>query len=339
MQQERQIFSKLSQILLLISSGIVLTELPGLTVALAPTSGSVILPPTGTSNNVGRNGISAASAFVDDIILDTITFSGVTFSRTQGALSYAQQATVTSGREYINAEYGDSDTGSDANPNPYVAAGIISEGTPLSNSTRESTDPAIQDRAITAAFNSLSLAQGIDGESAASYAYQAIFQQGIVDNNLTVDSVPEIVFFERGVDADFTVQVITGGTFALPIFAPTTITVARANLTPSGFFIDTIEIPTGEQLGVVGFDLNDFGLIADEVIYGVSVTSINNSGADIYGQVLTAENTSQFRPVPSALSETAVPEPATIVSSIMALGVGIVMKIYCSRSKKTKQAS
>lgn len=46
------------------------------------------------------------------------------------------------------------------------------------------------------------------------------------------------------------------------------VTVTRANLTPSGVFIDTSEINNGQELGVVGIDLTEFGVNATTAIHG-----------------------------------------------------------------------
>lgn len=300
------------KILLLTSLGTVLTASPGWATGIKPSSMTVSVP--AGSNNGTRDGKSAATAFIDDILLDTITFGGVTFQSQNSAFKAAQRVEVTSGAGQINAEYGDSDTGSDGNPNPFVSGGIVSEGASLPNITRESADSTIQDSAIEAAFSSLSLSQGVDGEGP-DYSFNLIFQQGIVDNSTAVDQVPELIFFERGVNSDFSVQAITGGTLANPTFAPNTVKFLRSDLQPTGVYIDTIEITNGQQLGAVGIDLNDFGLSAAEAIYGIRLTSLKSSGADMYGQFVSAQDPSQFKNVPSKLSGTPVPEPLTIFGS------------------------
>lgn len=315
--------SNLSKVLLLASVGTVLTTSPGWAAVLKPTSVNVTVPTN--SQNGTRNGASAGQAYVDDILLDSITFSGTTFRSNNGQFRAIERANVISGAANVNAEFGDNDTGSDGNPNPFVSAGIISEGATLPETTRESTDPSIQSSSIRAAFNSLSVAQGVDGEGA-NYNLQLIFQNGITDNSSAADQIPELVFFERGANSQFTVRAITGNSLTNnPTYAPTTVSVVNNDYFKSGKYIDTNEIDSGQELGVVGIDLNDFGLGANDVVYGVSLTSINGSGADLYGQFVSAENINQFR------VREGVPEPLTILGSGIALGFGVLMQRKSSR--------
>lgn len=193
-------FGKLSKLLLLTSVGI-LTASPGWAVVVAPTSIVVSVPagsnnsqPAGNITYTGNGGASGATtsalssngqtvtnAFVDDILLSSITFAGTTISSTSNpattrirpGLSNTQGtgALVSSGRNFISATYGGTsvtsptppnttrDTGSDGNPNPYVT----SSGNP--NAVYVAPGPgaqtaAAQDSAIQAAFSSLSLSQG-----------------------------------------------------------------------------------------------------------------------------------------------------------------------------------
>ena len=283
--------SNLSKVLLLASVGTVLTTSPGWSAVLKPTSVNFTVPTN--SQNGTRNGNSAGQAYVDDVLLNNITFGGTTF-RSNSNINNSQFRAVervnvrSSGASNVNAEFGDNDTGSDGNPNPFVSAGKSAEGVPVPENIRESTDPSIQSSSIKAAYNSLSVSQGVDGEGP-EYNLQLIFQNGVTDNSSTADQVPELVFFERGK------------------------------------FIDTIEVDSGQELGVVGIDLNDFGLAANQVLYGVSVTSINGSGADLYGQFVSAENIDQFR------NREGVPEPLTILGSGIALGFGVLMQRKSSR--------
>lgn len=344
---------QLSKVLLLTSVGTVLTASPGWAVGIKPTAVNVTLPPTGTSNNPGTvNGNApgtAANPYTDDILLSSITFgtgkSAVTFQSSNNSFFPVLQTWVISQPETINAEFGDNDNGSDNNHNPFVTAGVVPAGTDLTtdpNPTRESTDPKIQLPAIKAAFNSLSLSQGIDGENpatsgVASYTVQLVFQSGIKDNNSansptsnTPDITPELLFFERGVNSDFSVQAITGGTFNNPTLS-NAVTVSRTDMFNSGKYINTIEIGESQELGVIGIDMNEFGITSTSAaIYGVRITSTSD-GADLYGNFVSAATPgTQFVPVPSAL----VPEPLTILGSGIALGFGALMKIQYSRKAK-----
>lgn len=324
----------LSKVLLLASVGTVLTALPGWSVGIKPSSVTVTNPvsqscsstvTTNCTNNGTRNG-SSSQPYVDDILLNTITFGTRTFSTTN--IREGQQAGVVTGRGFINAEFGDLDDNKDGNPNPF---GV---NPPVPLITQESTDPKTQDPAIKNAFNSLSLSQGLDGEEAAEFSYKLTFKEGIVDNNSGVDQIPELVFFERGINSNFTVRAITGGTFDNPTLSnPVSVTAPATELFATGIHIDTSEIDAGQQLGAIGFDLNEFGISAGQTVYGVQVTSPAGAGADIYGQFATTQNTANFRTVPPAL----VPEPLTILGSGIALGFGTLMKIQYSRKRKKAQ--
>jgi hypothetical protein len=267
---------------------------------LQPTGMTITIPAGG--NNGTRNGLSAPNAFVDDALLNTITFSGYTYSLAGGSFRYVTRARVTSAdRTVVNAEFGDLDNGADGNPNPFVSAGLVPEGQPIPLATQESTNPAIQDPAIRASFNSLSLVQGIDGENA-NYSIDFIFQNGIVDNNNAVDNFPEMIFFERGKNSSFSVQAITGGTFLSPTFASTTANVSAAQQWQTPYYIDTVEIGGGQVLGCAGLDLNEFGLSSGETVYGFRLNSTGGTGADMYGLFFSAVDPgTQIKPLANQL--------------------------------------
>lgn len=335
---------RLSQALLLASLGTVLTASAGWAVVLTPTSLTVNTLP-GTQNTGAGN--SKTSGYNDDIVMSQVQFSGVTFS-SSGQFRPVLAAEVLSNRSNVNAEFGDRDNGSDGNPNPFVAAGVkLPNGNPIPSNynwitdpsgVRESTNPGIQDNAIRSAFNTLSVSQGVDGE-ALGYTFQVVFQEGITDTSTAADQVPELIFFERGANSDFTVRAITGGTFDNPQLSPNTVTVNRNQMLKSSKFIDTVEILStdAQELGVVGIDLTDFGIYSDadpnnNNVYGVQLSSINNSGADLYGQFVASE-TQDFEDLPPELA----PEPLTILGSGMALGFGALMQRQ--RSRKLQKAN
>lgn len=303
-------------------SALVLLAVVAAAAPILPTS--IIVTSLSGGNNGTRNGSSAGTAYVDDAMLVTLVFPGGTYNASQGKFKAVRSARVVSGAANVNAEYGDLDNGADGNPNPFVTAGIVAEGVAVPLATQESVDPAIQNPAIAAAFNGLSLVQGIDGEGA-EYVLDLVFQNGILDNNSAADTAPELAFFERGVNSSFRVTLILGGTLQNPVLHPTSVDVLASQLWPSGVWIDTVEITTGgQQLGVVGLDLNEFGLPANTPVYGVRITSLGGTGADLYGNFLAALNTNQFVPLTDDLS---LPEPGTMVLLGSALAVlGLKMR-------------
>lgn len=311
--------------------------LPGTASGQATSGITLTKPATTSTENQPRTGLTGATAYVDDVFLSTVTFGSTTFSTAGGQFRGVGNVNVVSGATNVNAEYGDFDTGSDGNPNPFVIAG-------LNPADSESTNPAIQRPSIRAAFNSLSLVQGIDGEGA-PYVLDLIFQRGINDNDAALDSVPELIFFERGVNSTYSIQVITGGTFNAPIFAPNTITVnsgatggANPQSRATGYFIDTVEIGTGQELGATGLDLNSFFNGTATTVFGVRITDTN--GSDLYGNFLSAASTSQFVPVPAALqgdgflAETVViPETGTGLLTLVG-GFGTLGAVVSRRMRR-----
>lgn len=297
-----------------------------LAVTLTPSEVTVTVP-TG-SNNGTRNG-SSSQPYIDDVFLNRITFGGATYTSSGSSYRAVSYATVITGRNFINAEYGDSDTGSDGNANPYVQAGIVAEGAILPDTIRESTDPNIQDPAITASFNSLSLTQGIDGEGT-DYTFDIFFQNSIFDNSSSADQAPELVFFERGANSDFSIQLILGGTTSDPVLG-NTLNILRSELFGTNIFIDTIEINGGQRLGVAGLDLSDFGIAANTPVFGVRIGSLNNSGADLYGAFTSAVNpATQYGP-----SLVNVPEPGLMPA---VLSFGLIGGIGVSLQRRKRSA-
>jgi len=263
------------------------------------------------SNNVGSTS-SISNPFKDDVMLESIAFGSTVFSAGGGQFVPVISAYVSAGRPSINAERGDNDTGSDGNPDPFERVG-------LDPADHESTVPSFQDLAIASAFSTLSLMEGIDGESG-SYTFSLIFGAGITDNNPAVDSVPEVVLFERGNNDNSTIRAIIGGTYDAPVYAANSVTLDPGAYKASGIFIDTFEIGSAQELSVIGLDLNDFG--TSNTIWGIEITS---NGGDFYGQFLSPEDPgTQLNPnVPSGLlnpSGTIVPEPSQSLILILLVG-------------------
>ncbi len=141
---------------------------------------------------------TAATAFVDDAIMQSVTFGGTTLSALRPALAAGQGgAQVVGSSTLINPTYGDSDTNTDGNNTPFAKSG--NPGLAYSGTTAPTQTAAQKDAAIQAAYNSLSLTEGISSPGqggtagAVDYTFSLLFQEGIVDNNVAADSVPELV--------------------------------------------------------------------------------------------------------------------------------------------------
>ncbi|MDB6172522.1 MAG: sorting protein [Chthoniobacteraceae bacterium] len=339
--------SRHAKLLSVIITGIALCKIicpPIQAAVLYPDANSLVVTIPAGTNNGTRDGKSAANAFVDDAYLNTIKFTGTTgptntysagtsASFTNNAFRPVTVARVTANNANVNAEFGDLDNGSDGNPNPFVSAKLVAEGFNLTsdpNPTRESVDPAIQNPAIAASLNSLSLVQGVDGES--DYTMNLFFGSGVNDSNPAVDSAPELLVFERGVNSDFTVRAIIGGTIAVPLFAPNTVTFTRNAAANTGFYIDTIEITGGQQLGAYGVDLNDFFTGAPSTVYGVQIASITGSGSDLYGTFLSAINPNQF--VAPLSGAEPVPEGSALPAALGVAGLAMMDALRRFRGAK-----
>ncbi len=266
--------------------------------------------------------------YTDDVFLSTLTFDTATFDVANDPFVSGVSVFVASGRDNINAEWGPDDTGADGNPDPFTRAG-------LNPADQESTDPAIQDVGLASAFFSLSLNEGSDGEGMGNESVLHItFAEGIRDNAGGSDSLPELVLFERGNNDDNTrIRAITGGTFDNPDFAPDTVTVNAGDLWNSGVSIRTNEIGGGQELGVGGIDLSDFGVDTETPVYGFSIAS---SGADLFGQIIGMgddDGGGLTDTAPEGLMNsdatvdgpTPVPEPAAwgIVPAVLALAAAV----------------
>lgn len=278
-----------------------------------------------SGNNGSLTGTSPSQAFVDDIILEGITVmtsQGQTrFSVSDSQVVVGVAAFVRAELDSLNAEFGDADDGADGNPNPFVEIGVVPEGAPVPSFISESTDPFIQNASISAAVASFSLTQGVDGEGA-NFTFDVIFGQGIRDNDDASDQIPEFVLLERGFNSSYSLRAIIGGTSENPIFAPFAVDVPVSAQSATGIFINTTEVGNGQQLASFGVDLSDFGVMAGEAVFGLSITSTNNTGADITAQFITAQDVSQLVELPEGLAPT-VPEPSAFFLLMLASLFGL----------------
>lgn len=261
---------------------------PALAVPLAPSALSIDVP-MGT-NNPGGAGVNVTPdpslVYVDDIYVHAMTFGSQTFLGGNLNLRGAIDAEVTSGFSNVNLEWGDNDTDSDGDASGTDKLGVDA-------SLKESTDPAIQNPGILSVFADDSLTEMTDGESG-NHSYKVLFKNGILDNDNGIDPIPEIVFFERGRNDVFTIELILGGTFAAPVLSAP-LTINSSQFFDLGLRVDTTEISSSQTLGVAGFDLNDWGLDAGQAAYGFVFTG---SGADLSGVFASGEESQFVPPIP-----------------------------------------
>lgn len=291
-----------------------LTTLP-LTLGSAQAS---VLQPTGITTKVLSGSNDPSNPFTDDLLLDSLTFSGASFNSSDSFRAISRLE-VLSGRGAINAEWGDNDTGTDGDDNPFTKAGY-------DPADQETTDATIQDATLLETFNTLSLTEISDGEGNQDFSFRVEFSASLQDNDDGADDVPEIVFFERGLNDVFSVTLITGGTFEAPTFSDT-VSVNSRHFWDTGIDINTTEISGAQSVGVGGFDLSTFGIAAGASVYGFQIDVLRGSGPDLNGFFLSAEDGGSFQP-----PLTAVPLPAALPLLVAALG-----SFAALRSRRTRK--
>ena len=280
---------------------------------LAPSAGAAVLTPTDVSVSTPTGSTDTTSPYTDDVLLDSLTFGSTVYDGPAGSFSVARRFEVITGRSQINAEWGDNDTNADGDPDPFTKAGF-----PGAN--QETTDPAIQDPALLNAFNSRSLSEITDGEGQAPLSFKMLFEQSLAFDAVGGDGAPDLVFFERGLNDVFDVELITGGTFANPTLSDP-VTVDSANFGEADFQIDTLEISGAQAMGVGGFDLADFGLGSGDTAFGFLLST--DDGPDLGGFFLAAEDPATFGdPLDPEESVGTIPLPGTGWMLLGALGLG-----------------
>lgn len=251
---------------------------------------AAVLTPDAIAVTTASGGAPSTGAQTDDVLLQSLSFGATAYDAAQGSFRAVSDFTVTAGRGQINAEYGDNDDGSDGDDNPFVKAGLAAPGASL-NGIRESTDPAIQDAALLTAFNSLSLSEMTDGEGRSFSQFQVLFENSLAYDDVGGDGLSDIVFFERGMNDVFDVELIIGGTFESPVLSDA-LRVDSRDFWNTGIAVNTVEIGGSQDLGVGGFDLFDFGLEQGDSVYGFRLSS--NDGPDLGGFFLSAAESSVF---------------------------------------------
>ncbi len=268
--------------------------------------------PDAIAVTVPGNSNDPTSPYTDDVYVDSLTFGGTIFSAVDQIAAIARFQ-VLSGRGQINSEWGDNDTAADGDDNPFAKAGF-------DPALQETTDPTIQDETLLQTFNTFSLSEMSDGEGGGSFHIRAAFSQSLTDNALGTDNLPELVFFERGLNDDFAIRLITGGTFDAPVLTDWLETSSRG-FYDTAITVDTLEISRAQKVGVGGYDLSEFGLNGDERAYGFELISRNGTGPDLNGFFLTAEDPGDFgTPLPGVPIDSAVPLPAAVYFMLAGFG-------------------
>ncbi len=256
----------------------------------------------------------SSSPYTDDVFLDSIVIGSTNYA-TQDSFRAVSRFEVLTGRSRINAEWGDTDTNSDGDDNPFVKAGY-------DPAAQESIDPTIQNATLLNAFNSLSLSEMSDGEGGGALSFRLLFSASLTDNDDGVDQVPEIMLFERGMNDIFDVKLITGGTFEFPEFS-SVLQVNSNTFWNTGISVNTVEISGSQTVGFGGFDLNDFGISSGESVYGMQIDT--TGGPDMNSFVLSAENPDDFGdPLSPSPNLSVVPLPAGLPLLLTTLGATAV---------------
>jgi hypothetical protein len=266
---------------------------------------AAIILPTAIGISTPAGTTDTTSPFTDDVLLNSLTFGSLSYD-SAGSFRAASQFEVLTGRDQINAEWGDSDTGSDGDADPFTKAGFDPDD-------QETTDPAIQDAALLNVFNSLSLSEISDGEGRADASFKVLFANSLAFDAVGGDGGADVVVFERGRNDVFTMELIIGGSFANPIYSAPYM-VDSDEFWDTGIDINTTEIRGSQALGAGAFDLSTFGLVDGQSAYGMRISSSRGEGPDLGGFFLSAESTDVFG------DPLSVPTPATLAL----LGLGLL---------------
>jgi hypothetical protein len=249
--------------------------------------------------------------FTDDVMLDTLTFelsSGTTvFDRTVGGFSTARTFKIDRGRMKFNAEWGDADTDSDGDGTPFQKIG-------QPDADQETTDPTVQDAAILEVFKTRSLSEMIDGEGAGEGVFTVTFEDSLAFDDVGGNDLADIVFFERGGNDAYTIELIVGRAGGRYVFSDALVT-GSTDYWDSGLQTDTVEIDNTQTIHVGGYDFSSFGLGSGDVVSGFRLTATEGNGPDFAGFFLITDDAGSFRPAISP-----VPLPAGLTLMLGALG-------------------
>jgi len=262
------------------------------------------LSPSSVGVSTPSGSTDTSDPFTDDVLLDKLTFGTTEYKWGSGAFIVANRFEVLTGRSEINAEFGDNDNASDGDDNPFVKAGV-------SGLNQETTNPAIQDPALLAAFSSRSLSEITDTEGGRKSSFKTSFTNSLAFNDVGKDSLPDLVLFERGGNDVFAIALIIGGSFETPVYSDT-VTINSRSFADAGFEINTKEIGGAQKMKVGGFDLADFGLVNGDSAFGFRLTT--TGGPDLGGFFLKTADTPLGDPI------SAVPLPASVWFLLSALG-------------------
>lgn len=266
----------------LLSATVILNTTLAITAAhAAPLHPDSVTVRTADGANVGGN------SYRDDVFLDTLLFDGVDYAYGENIVAISTFE-VLSGRNNINAEWGDWDDAMDGDDNPFAKAGF-------DPALQETVIPEIQDATLKNAFNSASLSEMSDGEGGDAFWFRAMFSQSLFDNQAGLDTQPEFVVFERGLNDRFDVRLITGGTFDQPVLSDW-LEMDSSQFARSGVYVDTSEIGAAQEIGVGGFDLDQFGIDEGTRVYGLETRTRGGSGPDLNGMFLTTGEADRFGP-------------------------------------------
>ncbi len=254
---------------------------------LAAGASAAPIHPTDLQVAVPTNSNDVTNPYKDDVLLRDITFGSQVFSSEDQIVSVADFE-VLSGRSNINAEWGDLDDGADGDADPFTKAGF-------SGHAQESVDPSVQDATLKQAFSSFSLSEMSDGEGNSAFSFRLLFSQSLVDNAFGEDGMPELVIFERGLNDEFDIRLILGGTANAYVYSDWLQTSSKEYF-DSGIQVDTVEIASPQNIGVGGYDFDHFALVEDQPVYGMELRTRNGSGPDLNGFFLTAADPDDFGP-------------------------------------------
>lgn len=240
--------------------------------------------------------LTGADASKGDILLNSITQNGITFSN----FNFVTSASILENDAYIGGNTGaaSTDKGDKAN-SPFLTQEDLKAGN-------------ASDGAKVAAFlGNNNLNNIIDTEDTGKFKINLKFGSNISQDNTGLDN---LFFWERGKNSKLKIQALDANNTVIG----TAITLDSATFGDAGFQIDTMEIGGNQQVGSWGVKLQQLGVTSLSGIQLTAEASFN--GPDFK---LLARS--------SQISPEKVPEPSTTA----ALGLLAVIAAQTLRKKAT----
>jgi hypothetical protein len=264
---------------------------------------------TGFTSNVTKTDAKS------NVTLNSITQNGKTFDN----FSYVKTAII----QYNTPRTNDRDSG----------AASTDKGDNATSPLATAENPTGND--IAAFLGNNNLNNIIDTEDNGSFTIDVFFDRKIVKDNSGLDN---LFFWERGQNSDLGIQALDMSGNVIGNFKKLTDTETKKSTNYAGFQIDTNEIPGSQNVGSLGFSLQDLGVTE---LSGLRLTSQGETYGSM-GQKLATQYQKQgykgpdFKVIARTSTEvttpTSVPEPSGVLGLGVLAGLGLLSRRQLKRS-------